>query len=84
MKVQVISLPFIFQVLYVLCFTRPRYQVSVYRTIGSLVIILIPTPDFPHFYYMFGENLGSLLYEDVSVMSNFFQKVCSVNAMEHI
>ena len=30
MKVNVISLPSIFQVLYVLCFTRPRYQVSVY------------------------------------------------------
>ena len=29
MKVKVISLPYIFQVLYVLCFTRPRYQVSV-------------------------------------------------------
>ena len=27
----------IFQVLYVLCFTRPRYQVSVYRNIGPLV-----------------------------------------------
>ena len=27
----------IFQVLYVLCFTRPRYQVSVYRTIGRPV-----------------------------------------------
>ena len=29
---------------------------------------LIPTPDFPHFYYMLGGNLGSLLYGDVSVM----------------
>ena len=28
-----------FQVLYVLCFTRPRYQVSVYRTTGPLVKI---------------------------------------------
>ena len=28
---------YFFQVLYVLCFTRPRYQVSVYRTIGPLV-----------------------------------------------
>ena len=37
LKVKVISLPYIFQVLYVLCFTRPRYQRSVYRTIGSLV-----------------------------------------------
>ena len=26
--------------MYVLCFTRPRYQVSVYRTIGPLVIVL--------------------------------------------
>ena len=39
MNVKVISLPYIFQVLYVLCFTRPRYQVSVYRTIGPLVRI---------------------------------------------
>ena len=38
MKVKVISLPFFFQVLYVLCFSNPRYQVSVYRTIGPLVI----------------------------------------------
>ena len=30
-------LPYIFQVLYVLCFTRPRYQVSVFMTIGPLV-----------------------------------------------
>ena len=37
MKVKVISLLYIFQVLYVLCFTRPRNQVSVYRTIGPLV-----------------------------------------------
>ena len=37
MKVKVISLQYIFRVLYVLCFNRPRYQVSVYRTIGPLV-----------------------------------------------
>ena len=30
------SLPYIFQVLNVLCLTRPRYLVSVYRTIGPL------------------------------------------------
>ena len=34
---KVISLPYVFQVLYVLCFIRLRYQVSVYRTIGPLV-----------------------------------------------
>ena len=37
MKVKVISLPYIFHVLYVLCFTRPLYQVSLYMTIGPLV-----------------------------------------------
>ena len=42
LKVNVISLPYIFQVLYVLCFTRPRYQVSVYRTIGPLVCYCRP------------------------------------------
>ena len=36
LKVKVISLPYIFQVL---CFTRPRYQVNVYRTIGPLVYV---------------------------------------------
>ena len=41
LKVTVISLPYFFQVLYVLCFTRPRYQVSVYRTIGPLVSLLL-------------------------------------------
>ena len=43
LKVKVISLPYIFQVLYVLCFTRPRYQVSVYRTIGPLVFLFVVT-----------------------------------------
>ena len=41
LKVKVISLPYIFQVLFVLCFTWPRYQVSVYRTIGPLVFSMI-------------------------------------------
>ena len=35
----------------------------------SLFIVLIQTPDSPHFYYMLGGNLGSLLYGDVSVMA---------------
>ena len=37
LKVKVISLPYISLVVYDLCFTRPRYQVCVYRTIGPLV-----------------------------------------------
>ena len=28
----------------------------------------IPTPGFPHFYYMLGANLGLPLYGEVSVM----------------
>ena len=28
----------------------------------------IPTPGFPHFYYMLGANLGLPLYREVSVM----------------
>ena len=40
LKVKAISLPYILQVMYVLCFTRPRYQVSVYRTIGPLVLTM--------------------------------------------
>ena len=38
MKVKAIYLPCIFQVIYVLCFIRLRYQVSVCRTIGPLVL----------------------------------------------
>ena len=29
--------------MYVLCFTRPRYQVSVYRTTGPLVFLFVVT-----------------------------------------
>ena len=41
LKVKVISLPNIFKVLYVFCFTLTRYQVSVYRTIGPLVVKIL-------------------------------------------
>ena len=37
--VKFISLPYIFQALYVLCFTWTRYQVSIYMTIGPLVYL---------------------------------------------
>ena len=48
LKVKVISLPYIFQVLYVLCFTTPRYQVSVYRTICPLVCFVVAICDLVH------------------------------------
>ena len=38
LKVRIISLPYIVQVVYVLCLSRQRYQVSVHRTIGWFVI----------------------------------------------
>ena len=49
----------------------------------SLFIILIPTPDFPHFYYMLGGNLGSLLYGDVSVMSNCIDSTFDLKLSMH-
>ena len=54
-----------FQVLYVLCFTRPRYQVSVYRTIGPLVIEYEPRCEKTclrgptHLYYLCSEDIGA-------------------------
>ena len=33
----------------------------------------IPTPDFPHFNYMLGANLGLLSYGEVAVMHLLFQ-----------
>ena len=39
-------------------------------------------PDFPHFYYMLGGNLGSLLYGDVSVM--FACELDSSNVLETV
>ena len=65
LKVKVISLPYIFQVLYALCFTRPRYQVSVYRTIGplvcsSLVIFELETYK-SHFMYTIHIMAGSCI-----------------------
>ena len=47
----------------------------------SIFIILIPTPDFPHFYHTLVGNLGSVLYGDVSLMLNeavltFTQNLC--------
>ena len=58
MKVKVISLPYIFQVLYVLCFTRPRYKVSVCRTIGPLVWYVKAGLAMPKLKYIFLENKG--------------------------
>ena len=52
-----------FQVLSVLCFTRPRYQVSVYRTIGSLVTICV---------HMVLEYLDSACIGEFNVYHSFY------------
>ena len=39
--------------MYVLCFTRPRYQVSVYRTIGPLVLKLLIAISVNYTAYLF-------------------------------
>ena len=51
-------LPYIFQVLYVLCFARPRYQMSVYRTIGPLVCANYD-PGLTLTYFMAGSNVAT-------------------------
>ena len=69
MKVKVISLPYIFQVLYVLCFIRSRYQVSVYRTNGPLVFLIFWKLMFKIRRLFFGvSDLGGLGFgEEVAV-----------------
>ena len=62
MKVKVISLPYCFQVLYVLYFTRPRHQVSVYRTIGPLVIVWTEDVFGPVYLFINVTTLSFYLY----------------------
>ena len=75
MKGKVISLPYIFQVLYVLCFTRPRYQVSVCRTIGPLVFMRGAAP---HRSHKFNNSFFYPTFMGVKLMlaSLFGQAVC--------
>ena len=44
---------------------------------------LIPTPGFPHFYYMLGANLGLLLYGEFSVMFVFNMALQKFKAHHH-
>ena len=74
MRVKVISLPYIFQVFYVLCFTRPRYQVSVYRTIGPLVYI---DREVLHGIPIFDDNGNKLGESKVAARSAITQVVFS-------
>ena len=62
LRVNVISLPYIFSRFCVLCFIRPRYQVSVYRTIGPLVYYnsCLHVPSFPGLLYFLKNPLVSL------------------------
>ena len=43
-------------------------------------IILIPTPDILNCYYMFGANLGSVLYGDDGVMFC----ICKINGADQL
>ena len=74
LKVKVISLPHIFQVLYVLCFTRPRYQVSVYRTIGPLVYVLCFTR--PRYQVSVYRTIGPLVSTHIDDLIIYFCFVC--------
>ena len=59
-------------------YTSTTYDFMEKYRIFLLFIILIPTPDFPYFYYMLGGNLGSLRYGDVSVMLCLFVRIAPV------
>ena len=75
LKVNVISLPYIFQVLYVLCFTRPRYQLSVYRSIGPLV--WSSAPDF--FQYtciLMMSSLGKFIWRGIFLSKSLKPWIC--------
>ena len=61
LKVKVISLPYIFLVFYVLCFARPIYQVSVYRTIGPFVSFLTDNIS-GQYYYL--QNITLFLFQE--------------------
>ena len=70
MKVNVISLPYIFQVLYVSCFTRPRCQVSVYRTIGPLVYFIV---QFILYNYA-DDNTLSFIHKDLKILKTVLEQ----------
>ena len=65
----VISLPYIFLFFYVLCFTRPRYQVSVYRTIDPLVEAVSRESYCRNISFLFDKR-GEVVRRDPSFMSN--------------
>ena len=83
MKVKVISLPYIFHVLYVLCFTRPIYQVRVCRTIGPLVHNCI------YFIYnlsnFYTTQFTSLLFGSKRKLKRVkdFKVTCNSHTIEH-
>ena len=65
-------------------YTWPRYQLSVYTTIGPLVSFyrgslkihpslyhFLSPPQFPFLYYLEGANYELPLYEDLPVMGDF-------------
>ena len=72
LKVKVISLSYIFQVLYALCFTRPRYQVSVYRTIGPLVSSYEPKAHQVSLKYSLDPSSSTIS----SILANQSQNLC--------
>ena len=69
-----------FLVLYVLCFTRPRYQVSVYRTTGPLVFCSNDKPGLTSTYFTARSNLANYAFrwKNVTVMYSF-EIIASLN-----
>ena len=71
-------IPYIFQVLYVLCFTRPIYQVSVYRTIGPLVYsnrIRTLVAYSSHRIILGKEEIGNFFFVSVGIFGFIFTEI---------
>ena len=59
-----------FQVLYLLYFTRPRYQVSVYRTTGPLV--------YPTFYILAGNDVMHENSEEFEIWPDLTEELAAL------
>ena len=49
-----------------------------------MLCLSMPTPGFPHFYYILGANLGSLLHGDVSAMLHKIYTVKMIIGLDRV
>ena len=62
--------PFLFRIFMLCAYTRPRYQVSIYRTIGPLVMFCAYTR--PRYQVSVYRTIGALVYRGIRFFSSYF------------